>query len=363
MIYLASLIIGFACLQCLIAGVNACYRLPKKDLEVVVDEPLLSVLIPARNEAANIPLLLQDLQQQNYRHLEILVFDDLSTDGTADIVESMILTDPRIRLIRSAGLPDGWLGKNYACHRLATEAQGGYFLFLDADVRVKGDLIHRALTMAMYRRTALLSMFPAQQMLSIGEWLTVPLMNYILLTLLPLPLVLKSGFTSLAAANGQFMLFSRSSYLSTQPHSLFQDNKVEDISIARYFKAQKLPVVCITSDRTLSCRMYQSATEAVNGFSKNMLSFFGNSVVGAALFWLFTTLGIVAVMLAFPYRIILLFILIQIVTRLLVSVGSYQSGFMNILLAIPQQWMMGYMMLKALKFKHKKGLTWKGRTI
>jgi cellulose synthase/poly-beta-1,6-N-acetylglucosamine synthase-like glycosyltransferase len=81
MIYLASLIIGFACLQCLIAGVNACYRLPKKDSEVVVDEPLLSVLIPARNEAANIPLLLQDLQQQNYRYLEILVFDDLSTDN------------------------------------------------------------------------------------------------------------------------------------------------------------------------------------------------------------------------------------------------------------------------------------------
>lgn len=363
MIYLASLIIGFACIQCLIAGVNASYRLPEKDSSGVANEPLLSVLIPARNEAANIPLLLQDLHQQHYRRLEILVFDDLSTDGTADIVESMILTDPRIRLIRSAGLPDGWLGKNYACHQLATEAQGEYFLFLDADVRVKGDLIYRALMMAMQQRTALLSMFPAQQMLSIGEWLTVPLMNYILLTLLPLPLVLKSGFPSLAAANGQFMLFSRSSYLSTQPHSLFRDNKVEDISIARYFKVRKLQVVCITSDRTLSCRMYQSADEAVNGFTKNMLSFFGNSVAIAALFWLFTTVGIVAVMFAFSSWITLLFILIQITIRLLVSVGSYQNSLMNILLAISQQWVMGYLMVKALIFKYKKGLTWKGRNI
>lgn len=361
--YLALFIIGFVCLQCLIAGVNACYQLPKKDSAGLENEPLLSVLIPARNEAENIAHLLQDLQQQHYQRMEILVFDDLSTDGTADIVESMILTDSRIRLIRSAGLPDGWLGKNYACHQLATEAKGDYFLFLDADVRIQDDLIHRALTMAKRSQTALLSIFPAQQMLSIGEWLTVPLMNYILLTLLPLPLVLKSGFASLAAANGQFMLFSRSSYLSCRPHNLFRNNKVEDISIARYFKEKKLPVVCITSNGSLSCRMYQSAGAAVNGFAKNILSFFGNSVVAATLFWLLTTVGIVVVIVAFPWWVALLYTLVQIAIRVLVSIGSYQNGFMNILLAIPQQWMMGYLMINALKYKYKKGLTWKGRNI
>ena len=366
MIYILYILVGFAAVQFVVAVSNLLFqeKLSEKGLsQTGVERNDVSVLIPVRNEEKNIGSLLSDLLQAGDNFREIIVFDDESTDGTAEVVSKIASTDSRVHLLTSAGLPEGWLGKNHACHRLALEARGEFFLFLDADVRVKGDLIHRALTMAMHRRTALLSMFPAQQMLSIGEWLTVPLMNYILLTLLPLPLVLKSGFTSLAAANGQFMLFSRSSYLSTQPHSLFRDNKVEDISIARYFKTHKLPVVCITSDRTLSCRMYQSATEAVNGFSKNVLSFFGNSVVSAALFWLFTTLGIVAVMLAFPYPITLLFILIQIVTRLLVSVGSCQNGFMNILLAIPQQWMMGYMMLKALKFKHKKGLTWKGRTI
>jgi glycosyltransferase involved in cell wall biosynthesis len=255
MFTLAIVVIFFTILQFTVSAINLFFK-----QKIAGGKPehnyLVSVLIPARNEENNIRNLLSDLIKQPYQNIEIIVFDDQSEDQTPQTVEQMAETDPRIRLICSDGLPTGWLGKNHACHSLSIHAKGDYLLFLDADVRVAGDIIGSGVAFADKHKLGLLSIFPRQLLFTIGERSTVPIMNYILLTLLPLPMVLWSHFSSLAAANGQFMLFNASAYQSLWPHQQMKDNKVEDIAIARHLKVKGFPVACLTGDDSIQCRMY-----------------------------------------------------------------------------------------------------------
>lgn len=362
MIYLAYTIFTFTLIQLIVAIINS----------VTVQQPkscicnfngLVSVLIPARNEESNIANILTDLQNQDYQNIEIIVFNDLSTDRTEEIIAQIAKNDTRIQLINSEGLPQGWLGKNYACHCLSHQAKGDYLLFLDADVRVKNGIIANSVALAEKHKTGLLSIFPKQKMESLGEYLTVPSMNYILLTLLPLVLVLKTKFASMAAANGQFMLFNSAKYFETLPHEKFKNNKVEDIEIARYFKQKNIPVVCTLGDETIECRMYNGFDEAVNGFSKNVVNFFGNSFFAAIIFWVLTTFGFLAVLSSLSISLFFLYLSIIFATKVIVSFISKQNIFLNLLLLVPQQFTLGILIYKAISYKFNKQLKWKGRNI
>jgi Flp pilus assembly protein TadB len=200
-------------------------------------------------------------------------------------------------------------------------------------------------------------------MKSSGEWITVPIMNYILLTLLPLILVRKTGFLSLAAANGQFMFFQADVYNRFQPHDKLKSSKVEDIQIAHYFKKSKIKVACVTSKDSIQCRMYNGFDEAVNGFSKNITMFFGNSFFAAILFWLVTSFGFIIVLVKLPVMVLLIFLLILILTRAAVSLASGQNILKNIILLVPQQLTMGVFIMKAFENKLRKRFEWKGRSI
>ncbi|MDD4823541.1 MAG: glycosyltransferase family 2 protein [Bacteroidales bacterium] len=362
MIYLAYIIFTFTLIQLIVALIN-CVCVQRPRVAPCTSCELVSVLIPARNEENNIAGLLSDLLRQEYPNIEIIVFNDLSTDRTEEIVRQMAQTDTRIRLVNSEGLPVGWLGKNYACHCLSLMAKGEYFLFLDADVRLKDGIIGRSVALADQYKTGLLSIFPKQKMGSVGEYLTVPIMNYILLTLLPLVLVRKSAFSSMAAANGQFMLFKRERYLEIMPHELFKNNRVEDIEIARYLKRKKIPVVCSVGDDTITCRMYHGFQEAVNGFSKNVIGFFGNSVFAALLFWIVTTFGFLVVWSELSTVLCCLFLFLIVATRVAVSAVSKQSILLNVLLLAVQQLMLGWLIYKAVVHRYNRQLKWKGRSV
>mgnify|MGYP001584351259 CR=1 FL=1 len=211
MLYIAWCVILFTLLQLLIAFVNLvfCSKLPKGSPG---ERPLVSILIPARDEEKNIGKILNDILHQDYQEIEVIVFNDQSSNLTAEIVKEYAFHDSRISLINSDLLPEGWLGKNWACHSLSEAAKGEYLLFLDADVRVGNGLIVNVISYVKHFKLALVSIFPKQIIKTFGEKITVPNMNYILLSLLPLILVRKSGFSSLAAANGQFMLFDSKIY-------------------------------------------------------------------------------------------------------------------------------------------------------
>ena len=362
MIYLAYFLFLFAIIQLIVAFVNLMYMNQIKS-EICEFNDLISIGIPARNEEKNIGKLLRDLQKQHYQNFEIIVFNDLSIDKTAEIVNQFAKDDKRITVINSESLPQGWLGKNYACYSISKQAKGKYLLFLDADVRVKDDNIKQSLALAERHKLGLLSIFPKQKMLSFGERLTVPNMNFILLSLLPLVLVHKSKYSSLAAANGQFMLCNATDYFETNPHEKFKSNKVEDIAIAQYYKERNIAIMCLLGDSSIECRMYNGFTEAVNGFSKNVISFFGNSALVAILFWLITTFGFIILFISLKPAFLMLYIGLVICTRVFVLIASRQSVLLHLLLLIPQQLTLGFIIFTSLLYKHKKQYKWKDRNI
>ena len=360
--YLAWFILIFTLLQFLVAAANLVFlqRFPKANSHL---KPLVSVLIPARNEEKNIGNLLSCLQNQDYINLEIIVFNDQSTDKTADIVKSFAESDKRIKLINSEGLPDGWLGKNNACFSLAKLAFGQYFLFLDADVKIGNNIIQQTVLFSEKHKLGLLSIFPKQIMKSLGEEITVPNMNYILLSLLPLVLIRKTNLSSIAAANGQFMLFQAEIYRKLQPHEKMKTSKVEDIEIARFYKSEKIKIACLPGNPSITCRMYTGFSDAVYGFSKNIIQFFGGSFFMAIMFWLTTSLGFIVIFFSFSIYIFLLYISALILTRVFISIVSKQSVLRNLKFALPQQITMGIFIFQAIVNSFKKQYTWKERNI
>lgn len=359
---LAWVFIAFTFLQFTIAFVNLITLNSFKD-EIKDYQGLISVLIPARNEENNIGNLLIDLQHQTYKNIEIIVCDDESSDKTAEIVLEIARFDKRIKLIHSGELPEGWLGKNYACHNLALEAIGDYFLFLDADVHIGQQLISGTIADILQNKSKLISIFPTQKTNSIGEKAVVPIMNYILLTLLPLKLVYSSKFSSLAAANGQFMLFEAETYKHLLPHKLMKAEKVEDIKIARYYKQKGHKISCYSGNADISCRMYTNYNESINGFSKNIAMFFGGSHVVAILFWILSTFGIVLVFTGMNLKWLFGTSLLIIITRIFVSRASNQSMISNLVYLLPQQINIGIIIYKSLLFSYSGNYIWKDRKV
>ena len=362
MTLIAWLIIIFTIIQMTVALTNLMVErnLPESDER---SGDLVSVLIPARNEENNIVNILTDVINQDHENVEIIVFNDQSEDNTAAIVNSFIEKDKRITLINSEGLPEGWLGKNYACHKLSQNATGRYLLFLDADVRIINRLIDNAVFFARKHNTGLISIFPKQIIISLGEKITVPNMNFILVTLLPLILVRKSRFPSLAAANGQFMFFRSDVYRKTHPHKLMKNNMIEDISIAREFKKKGVKIACLLGDDKITCRMYRAFPEAVNGFSKNVIEFFGGSFIMALLFWLVTTFGFAVILFTLSPVFLYVYLTIYLLTRIFVSAASSQNICVNIVFILPLQLSLGLFIYKAFINKNFRKFQWKGREI
>ena len=362
MIILVYAIAAFFVLRFLVALVNLVFSPVLKKQETPL-RPLISVLIPARNEETNIATLLNDLKNQSYKNIEVIVFNDQSTDRTAEITSDFCTIDKRYRLVHSDELPEGWLGKNNACHQLAKKASGEYLLFLDADVRIQSGLIE-SLTAQMHRHNLrLISVFPKQIMKTMGEKITVPVMNSILLSLLPMILTRESPRPSLAAANGQLMFFEKNTYLQVWPHEQVKNQMVEDILIARLYKKKGFAMQCMTGNETISCRMYHSLFDSILGFSRNVAEYFGGNHLAALFYWFLGTFGIVFIALFLPFVYFIASLFIVIITKIMVSIVSRQSVWENLLFALPQQLLLGIIVIYSYRNKIQKKAQWKGRNI
>jgi len=361
-IYFAWFILSLAGIQFLVSLVNLLSRnhLPGASIS---NFPLVSVLIPARNEEKNISNILSDLITISYKHLEIIVYDDESTDSTGEIVKKFETQNRQIRLLPGTPLPVGYTGKNYACHQLAGHASGAYYLFLDADVSLKGAVIEESLSWLIKKDLTLLSIFPVQDMISTGEKISVPLMNWILLSLLPLPLIRNSKRSSLAAANGQFMLFPSERYRKYQFHHRFRNHKVEDVAIARFLKKKGEKVDTLLGKEDLRCRMYDSLGSAIDGFSKNFFLFFGNSIAITILYACLISLSPVFIFIFLPAGAWISYILLILLMRINISLASRQALFQNIFYLLPQQVVFLVIIVKAIHHRMIHKLTWKGRNV
>lgn len=324
----------------------------------------ISVLIPARNEARSIASVVQSVLASEAVDLEVMVLDDHSEDETAAIVAQLAAKDSRVRLIRGNELPSGWLGKSWACHQLAAVASGQWLVFLDADVVVSPLALQYAVATAEKEKLAGLSVFPKQHMLGLGEWLTVPLMHQLLLSLLPLRFISWFKSPALAAANGQCMVLRATDYREHLWHEQVKTEIVEDIAIFRKMKSAGKKVMTL-SDPTgmLHCRMYHSLKQGIAGFSKNLLSGFGNSIPFLVLYLFLTAYSWPLLWLLGARLEFIGLLLVVLSIRVYVSLSAGQSVLKNLLLHLPQLLVFHWIAWKSVYQRITGNYEWKGRKL
>ncbi|MGU3539220.1 glycosyltransferase family 2 protein [Methylobacterium sp. A54F] len=232
-------------------------------------EGLVSILIPARNEAGNIAGTVRAALASTGVGVEVLVGDDHSTDATAEIVRAIAAEDARLRLVPVPALPEGWTGKNHACAHLAGEAAGARLLFIDADVRLRPGGAAGLAAHARASGAALVSGVPRQIMGTLGERLTVPMINFLLLGFLPMAMMRASGRPSLGAACGQLVLVEADAYLATGGHGAVRTTLHDGVRLPRLFRGAGYRTDLVAGESLAACRMYAGFADAWAGFSKN----------------------------------------------------------------------------------------------
>ena len=324
---------------------------------------LVSILIPARNEEEDIITLLQSIKNQNYTNYEVLVLDDNSTDETYSICADFCKTDSRFQVLIGETLPEGWLGKNFACCQLAKAAEGKYLMFLDADDEIKNGLIDNAIHRMKIRGLSLLSLFTNQVTLTLGEKLVVPLMHFLLLNLLPLRLVRLSPNPAFSAASGQFMLFEAKNYREYQWHDQVKNKVVEDIEIMKLVKTCGLNGEALLANGFIFCRMYRGFNEAVAGFSKNLLAGFGNSIIGSSLYMLLILAGPIIIFFNMSSMLLVVAISLIVLVRIMIAFLSGQNAIHNVLLHPLQILVLIWVFFVSLYKYFTNSVSWKGREI
>ena len=232
----------------------------------------LFILIPARNEAANIGDCLRGLLAQDWKNFTLLVLDDASTDGTAALIAEAAAQDSRVELLSGRPIEAGWAGKVWACSQLGAEALergADWLLFLDADTRANPALVGAALQLAQETDAGMVSAFPYQIADSFWERVTLPMIQFLILTFLPVRMVWEAPFKSLVAGCGQFELFSASAYRETGGHASIPNSFHDGLQLARRTKAAGRGVRLFDATPLMTCRMYEGGQAVWNGFTRN----------------------------------------------------------------------------------------------
>ena len=371
------------------------------------DAPLISVLVPARNEARNIAACIRSLLSQDYPNFELIVLDDHSEDETAEIIRGLGIGNDsrgfarrpwrngdkarmpnddgrtaRHRLLNGSPLPAGWTGKGWACHQLSATARGEFLFFTDADTEHAPGTVSALLGCAERHRADLLSAWPRLVTRTWGECLVIPMILFLGLVMYPHWLVLflqerprlaarlpASFRRALGAANGQSMFFRRSAYESIGGHAILRDHLVEDVALGRAVASRMgegMRLFNCEALRFSSCRMYRSFPEVWEGLTKNMRAAFEDSL-GA-----FLGLGILhAVAFLFPFLLFALGwagnalgivqIAIVLCIRVLLTARFRTSWWSAIFHPLSEALLMA-IGLNSWRRMATKGVTWKGRT-
>ncbi|WP_069133071.1 glycosyltransferase [Rhodohalobacter halophilus] len=359
-------------------------ELPNSSSEVEHSK-FISVCIPARNEEMNIGNLLSTVLKQNYPNYEVIVLDDQSTDATPQIIDQFKKQYPK-KLTSYTGKPkpDDWLGKPWACHQLGQHATGDLLLFLDADTQLEKDALEKVAAGFSVYNLDMLTVWPRQELVTFWEKTVIPLVYFALITLLPtiyvyrkprwMPdLFYQSIRDKFAAANGQCVAFKKSSYQAIGGHTSVKNEVVEDVALARNIKKAGLQMRMFTGLNSIWCRMYQSHEEMFEGFRKNFLAGFGNSLL------LFTLAGLLHFLVfILPFAVLfgqlyfynpLLFFLsaaavsIIFLQRFLVSQWFQWDPLYVFLHPIGVLWFQRLGITKIFDKLYQRSSTWKGRNV
>ena len=245
-----------------------------EESDVPLDNPpLVSVILPARNEAHNIARCMSSIMSTTYPNLELIVVDDSSSDGTAEIAREVATGDPRVRVVTCPPLPDGWFGKQWACAAGAKLASGSVLQFTDADTVHSPDLVPRSVKAMRARRAQLLSVAGRQQLGGFWERVIQPQVFTILgMRYGGTESVTQATSVSNKIANGQCIFVTHDSYNAIGGHASVRTSAAEDLMLAQKFFAARKRVVLVLGVNQLSTRMYGSLREIVSGWRKNVFA-------------------------------------------------------------------------------------------
>ena len=247
--------------------------LDEESADPPADAPLVTVIIPARDEAANIERCLRSVLTTTWPRLEVIVVDDHSRDATAAIAARIAAEDPRVRLVGAPGLPDGWFGKPWACRTGARAARGAVLCFIDADTVHAPDLLARTINAMRSRDAGMVTVAGTQLMETFWETvLQAQVFAMLAMRYGGTETVNRSRHSWDKIANGQFIAITRAAYDAVGGHDAVRDRVAEDLMLAqRLFSAGQRTALVLGTEQ-LSTRMYDSLGAIVRGWRKNVFA-------------------------------------------------------------------------------------------
>lgn len=238
----------------------------------------VAILIPARNEEDSITAAVKSaLGQELLDQFEVVVLNDASTDATAEKLSA--LTHPKLRVINGEPeLPKGWLGKNWACHRLSESVEADFLVFIDSDVTLQSSAVASAISSLTSNRLHLVSPYPRQLAPTLLARIVQPLLQWSWLTTVPIRATRTSLRSSLAVANGQFLVCRADSYVASGGHQEIKSEVLDDIELLRAFYRNGFTGCVIDGSEIATCQMYESNQALISGYSKSLWKAFGGPI-------------------------------------------------------------------------------------
>lgn len=258
----------------------------------------VSVIIPARNEEANIERAVRSVASQTGVSLEVIVVDDQSDDRTREILEGLKTEIPSLRVLRTDSLPEGWLGKPYALARGAKMASGAWLLFTDADTEHRPGSLSELVERAHHEHVDLLSLSPGQLTPTWWEKAVIPLVYVWLARHYSFDEV-NDPHSKAAAANGQYLVIRRQAYDRVGGHEAVRGEILEDVALAERVKSLGGRILFMPGAKWVETRMYQTFSEMWQGWTKNLYLLAGRDLAGVlaevAGIWFLELLPLVAI--------------------------------------------------------------------
>jgi len=245
---------------------------PRSDSKLPQPAPLVSILIPTRDEEDNIEACLESLQNQDYPNFEILVLDDSRSDDTFNIVQRIAAADERISLFRSEPLPEGWVGKPFGCYQLARKARGSWLLFVDADTVHAPHMLRSVLAMALKLKPGMLSGFPRQLASSWPQKIAIPVIYFVIMSWFPLWWLQRSRKPKPSLAIGQFLLFPKEAYWRIGGHKAVKSRILEDVWLGVEITRHGWRHIALDLSPVVSCNMYRNLGAMWEGFVRWLYS-------------------------------------------------------------------------------------------